>query len=110
MREIRCAEKGNAWKILGNRQKNVVNSSYPPRDLGKNAVHHIGMQVVGLAELYERMKASGLHIPNQIRDFGGGGGYFMLGAPDGVLIEVFEPGLSKVPEVRRYYGFDEDAT
>ena len=82
----------------------------PPRDLGKNAVHHIGMQVVGLAELYERMKASGLHIPNPIRDFGGGGGYFMLGAPDGVLIEVFEPGLSKVPEVRRYYGFDEDAT
>ena len=82
----------------------------PPRDLGKNAVHHIGMQVVGLAELYERMKASGLHIPNPIRDFGVGGGYFMLGAPDGVLIEVFEPGLSKVPEVRRYYGFDEDAT
>ena len=55
----------------------------PPRDLGRNAVHHLGMKVVGLAELYERMKAGGLHIPNPIRDLGGGGGYFMLGGPDG---------------------------
>jgi hypothetical protein len=46
----------------------------------------------GIEELYERMKAAGLHIPNPIRKLGGGGGYFMLGAPDGVAIEIFEPG------------------
>lgn len=67
----------------------------PPRDLGRNAVHHLGMKVVGLAELYERMKAGGLHIPNPIRDLGGGGGYFMLGGPDGAVIEVFEPGRTR---------------
>lgn len=77
----------------------------PPRDLGKNAVHHLGMQVVGLSELYSRMKAAGLHVPNPIRELGGGGGYFMLGAPDGVVIEVFEPGRSREGVVQAYYGF-----
>jgi len=77
----------------------------PPRGDGRNAVHHLGMQVVGLAELYDRMKAAGLHIPNPIRPFGGSGGYFMLGAPDGVVIEVFEPGNPHEPAVRKYYGF-----
>jgi hypothetical protein len=31
----------------------------------------------------------------------------MLEAPDGVLLEVFEPGISKFKEVREYYGFSE---
>ena len=79
----------------------------PPRDRGKNAIHHLGMQVVGLADLYQRMKAADLHVPNPIRHFEGGGGYFMLGAPDGVVIEVFEPGISRAPEVRAYYGFED---
>ena len=33
------------------------------------------------------------------------GGYFMLGGPDNVLIEVFEPGVSREQVVRDYYGF-----
>jgi predicted enzyme related to lactoylglutathione lyase len=76
-----------------------------PRGEGRNAVHHLGMQVVGLDELYARMKAAGLHVPNPIRRFDAGGGYFMLGAPDGVVIEVFEPGPLREPAVRQYYGF-----
>ena len=80
----------------------------PPKDLGKNAVHHLGMQVVGLDELYTRMKNEGLNLPNPIRRFSrqpNSGGYFMLEAPDGVLLEVFEPGVSKIEAVRDYYGF-----
>ena len=80
----------------------------PPKALSKNAVHHLGMQVVGLDELYTRMKKEGLNIPNPIRRFGrqaDSGGYFMLEAPDGVLLEVFEPGISKFKAVREYYGF-----
>jgi predicted enzyme related to lactoylglutathione lyase len=76
----------------------------PPRDLGKNAIHHLGMQVVGIHELYDRMKAAGLHVPNPIRALGGGGGYFMLGAPDNVVIEVFEPGRTRDTTVLAYYG------
>ena len=82
----------------------------PPREMRKNAVHHLGMQVVGLDELYARMKREGLELPNPIRRFGSrpdSGGYFMLQAPDNVLLEVFEPGISKVAAVRSYYGFDE---
>ena len=79
-----------------------------PRDFGKNAVHHLGMQVVGIEELYDRMVAAGLHVPNPIRTLPGGGGYFMLGGPDGVVIEIFEPGPTRDPVVRNYYGLDID--
>lgn len=75
-----------------------------PRDLGRNAVHHLGMQVVGLDDLYDRMVAAGVVVRNPIRR-SGGSGYFMLEAPDGVLLEVFEPGPQRDPEVRLYYGF-----
>ncbi|TNE60634.1 MAG: VOC family protein [Alphaproteobacteria bacterium] len=77
-----------------------------PRDLGRNAVHHLGMQIVGLEELYGRMKTAGLHIPNPIRHLDGGGGYFMLGAPDNVLLELFEPGRTHDPVVQTYYGLE----
>lgn len=39
----------------------------PPRDLGRNAVHHLGIQVVGLADLYARMKAADIHLPGPTR-------------------------------------------
>lgn len=80
----------------------------PPRDLGKNAVHHLGVQVVGIRELSDRMTAAGLHIPNPIRELGGDG-YFMLGAPDGVVLEVFEPGRTRDAVVRAYYGLPTEA-
>jgi catechol 2,3-dioxygenase-like lactoylglutathione lyase family enzyme len=75
----------------------------PPRDLGANAVHHLGFQVVGLHDLYERMKAAGVYLPNPIRE-SFGGGYFMVKAPDNVLLEVFEPGTTRDQRVREYYG------
>lgn len=81
----------------------------PPRDSGRNAVHHLGMQVVGIDELYSRMTSAGLSIPNPIRRLDGGGGYFMLGAPDGVVIELFEPGPTRDAVVRAYYGLGESA-
>ena len=75
-----------------------------PRALGRNAVHHLGMQVVGLQDLFNRMHAAGLHLPNPIRH-AQGGGYFMLQAPDNVLIEAFEPGPGRDNAVLTYYGY-----
>lgn len=75
-----------------------------PRGLGKNAVHHLGMQVVGLEELYARMVREGVPIRNPIRSTGDSG-YFMLEAPDGVMLEVFEPDPLRHPEVRSYLGY-----
>ena len=74
----------------------------PPRDLGRNAIHHLGMQVVGLGELHARMQVAGLS-PSPLRAQSGGG-YFMVKAPDEVLLEVFEPGASRDARVLDYYG------
>lgn len=74
-----------------------------PRDLGRNAVHHLGMQVVGLHDIYARMKAAGIDLPNPVRE-NSGGGYFMVKAPDEVLLEVFEPGKARDPRALAYYG------
>ncbi|MGH7462576.1 MAG: VOC family protein, partial [Longimicrobiales bacterium] len=79
--------------------------SQPQRDQGRNAIHHLGMQVVGLEELYERMKADGIVFRNPIRK-ADGSSYIMLEAPDGVLWELFEPGIGRDRTVLRYYGLD----
>jgi catechol 2,3-dioxygenase-like lactoylglutathione lyase family enzyme len=79
----------------------------PPRDAHRSGgIHHIGIQVAGLRDLYERMKAGGVRLPNPIRAMGGGG-YFMIEAPDHVLIELFEPGpeVDRNPALRDYFGF-----
>ncbi|ETF04467.1 lactoylglutathione lyase [Advenella kashmirensis W13003] len=70
----------------------------------RNAIHHIGIQVAGLEDLYQRMRAAGVLIRNPIRQ-SDGGGYFMLEAPDHVLLELFEPGPLRSAEVLAYYGY-----
>lgn len=75
-----------------------------PRDLSRNAIHHLGIQVVGLDDLYDRMEQRGLYLPNPIRR-SYGGGYFMVSAPDNVLLELFEPGPERSPQVLAYYGY-----
>lgn len=74
-----------------------------PREQRRNAVHHLGLQVVGLQELHDRMRAEGLPLRNPVRHHGGGG-YLMVEAPDGVLLELFEPGGQRDAAVLRYYG------
>ena len=76
-----------------------------PRESRRNAVHHLGIQVVGLQELYDRMCAEHLPLRNPIRQHDGGG-YLMVEAPDGVLLELFEPGPNRDPVVLSYYGLD----
>ncbi|TDF64539.1 VOC family protein [Cupriavidus sp. L7L] len=79
--------------------------SQGPREHGRNAIHHLGMQVVGLEDLYERMKTDGVELRNPIRK-ADGSSYLMLEAPDGVLWELFEPGIGRDPTVLRYYGLE----
>src|SRR5574338_1402915 len=66
----------------------------PPHEHGRSAVHHLGIQVVGLEDLYARMEAAGLDMGKPIRD-SGGSRYFMFKAPDDVLLELFEPGAGR---------------
>lgn len=91
----------NVFMKIGNGAMHLYEK--PPRGQGPNAVHHLGIQVVGLRDFYERMKAAGLCERSELREYDGAG-YFMVEAPDGVLLEVFEPGPLRDRAVLEYYG------
>ncbi len=61
----------------------------PPREVGRNAVHHLGIYTDDIAALVAHMEAKGFRFRTSIRDFGDLK-YIMLEGPDRVLIEVFE--------------------
>lgn len=61
----------------------------PPRDRGRNAVHHLGIQTEDLKGLVERMRAGGVEFRKPVSD-AGGLSYVMVEGPDGVLLELFQ--------------------
>ena len=61
----------------------------PPRDKGRGAIHHIGIQTDDLESLVARMKAKGVSFRKEITDFGFWK-YVMAPAPDDVLLELFQ--------------------
>ncbi len=61
----------------------------PPRDVGRGAVHHLGIYTDDIAALVAHMEAKGFKFRTAVRDFGDLK-YIMLEGPDRVLIEVFE--------------------
>lgn len=61
----------------------------PPRDLGRGAIHHLGLRVSNLRSEWARLQAEGLTSPNGLREHSGWR-YVMILAPDGVLLELFE--------------------
>lgn len=77
-----------------------------PREQGRNAVHHLGVQVEGLAKLVNDMAAGGIEFRSQIRT-GPALDYIMVEAPDGVLLELFElhEGAPQTPGEQRWFGW-----
>jgi len=61
----------------------------PPKDNGRNAIHHLGFQVDDLAGLVSRMREAGMELRSPIRELPTLD-YIMIEAPDSVLLEVFE--------------------
>lgn len=61
----------------------------PPRDRGRNAIHHLGIQTDDLPGLVARMEAGGVAFRKPITETGDLR-YVMVEAPDGVLLELFE--------------------
>ncbi|MCB1255570.1 MAG: VOC family protein [Microthrixaceae bacterium] len=60
-----------------------------PRDHGRNAIHHIGIQTDDLPGLVAEMTAGGIEFRKPITG-SPGVGYVMAEAPDGVLLELFQ--------------------
>jgi len=61
----------------------------PPRDEGRGAIHHIGIQTDDLEGLVTHMKARGVQFRKDIEGFGFWK-YVMAPAPDNVLLELFQ--------------------
>ena len=75
----------------------------PPPAPGRNAVHHLGIRVHGLESLIARMREGGVTLRSAIRRHPEGS-YLMLEAPDGVLLELFEPDPAGLPDAAvRYF-------
>ena len=74
----------------------------PPRGKGKNAFHHIGIQVDDLDDLYKRMEQAGFPLHQPIKRFEGSA-YLMVEAPDGVLLELFSPSPERKKELGSFY-------
>ncbi len=69
----------------------------PPRDEGRGAIHHIGIQTDNLEALVAHMKSKGVFFSKEIADFGFWK-YVMAPAPDNVLLELFQLVPEKLPE------------
>ena len=69
----------------------------PPRDAGRGAIHHIGIQTDDLEGLVAHMKTKGVPFRKEIADFGFWK-YVMAQAPDNVLLELFQIIPEKLPD------------
>ena len=69
----------------------------PPRDEGRGAIHHLGIQTDDLEGLVAHMKAKGFLFRKAVSDFGFWK-YVMIQAPENVLIELFQIVKEKLPE------------
>jgi catechol 2,3-dioxygenase-like lactoylglutathione lyase family enzyme len=69
----------------------------PPRDEGRGAIHHLGIQTDDLEALVAHMKTRGFVFRKTLSDFGFWK-YVMVQAPDNVLIELFQIIKEKLPE------------
>ncbi len=68
-----------------------------PRDEGRGAIHHLGIQTDDLEALVAHMKAKGFRFRKEIADFGFWK-YVMVQAPDNVLLELFQIIKEKLPD------------
>ena len=60
-----------------------------PRRRARNAMHHIGVRVAGLRDVWQRLVTHGVTSPGGLREHEGWR-YVMIEAPDGILVELFE--------------------
>jgi catechol 2,3-dioxygenase-like lactoylglutathione lyase family enzyme len=77
----------NALLAVGSGRLNIYDQ--PPKDQGRGAVHHLGVKVGNLQQVWRRLQADGVASKNGLREQGGWR-YVMVSAPDDVLVELFE--------------------
>ncbi len=92
--DFEMAGARNVFLLIG--QGRLHFYEQPPRDEGRGAIHHIGIQTDNLEGLVAHMKARGVPFRKGITDFGFWK-YVMAPAPDNVLLELFQVTKEKFP-------------
>jgi len=93
--DLQMAGSRNVFLAIGQGRLHFYDQ--PPRDQGRGAIHHIGIQTDNLEALVAHMKAKGVSFRKEISDFGFWK-YVMAPAPDNVLLELFQIVKEKLPE------------
>jgi catechol 2,3-dioxygenase-like lactoylglutathione lyase family enzyme len=77
----------NVFLAVGTGRLHIYDQA--PRDRGRGAIHHLGIKVGNLRDVWRGLQAQGVTSPNGLREQEGWR-YVMISAPDGVLLELFE--------------------
>lgn len=85
--DLKLAGARNVMISIGSSKINFYDQ--PPKDQGRGAIHHLGIETDDLEALVEHMKSKGFQFINKIKTFGPLK-YVMAAAPDNVLLEIFE--------------------
>ncbi|MFX0074565.1 MAG: VOC family protein [Candidatus Hermodarchaeota archaeon] len=85
----------NVMITIGSSKINFYDQA--PKENGRGAVHHLGIETDNLEKLIEHMKSKGFKFRKSIKSIGTLR-YAMVEAPDHVLLELFEVVKDKVPE------------
>jgi catechol 2,3-dioxygenase-like lactoylglutathione lyase family enzyme len=85
--DLELAGARNVMISIGSGKINFYDQS--PKDQGRGAIHHLGIESDDLEALVEHMKNKGFKFRNPIKSFGPMK-YVMAEAPDYVLLELFE--------------------
>ena len=93
--DFEMAGARNVFLLIG--QGRLHFYEQPPRDEGRGAIHHIGIQTDDLEALVAHMKARGIEFRKDIADLGFWK-YVMAPAPDNVLLELFQVMKENYPQ------------
>ena len=93
--DLKMAEARNVMISIGSSKINFYDQ--PPKDQGRGAIHHLGIETDDIEVLVVHMKDNGFQFIKQIKSFGPLK-YIMAEAPDNVLLELFEVVKNKLAE------------
>ena len=93
--DLEMAGARNVMIQIGASRINFYDQS--PKDQGRGAIHHLGIESEDLEALIAHMKSKGFQFINKIKSLGPLK-YIMAAAPDNVLLELFEVVKDKLSE------------
>lgn len=91
--DLKMAGARNVMISIGSSKINFYDQ--PPKDQGRGAIHHLGIETEDLEALVAHMKSKGFQFIKEIKSFGPLK-YIMAAAPDNALLELFEVVKDKV--------------